>query len=35
VTDGVRNTNSRFRASFPYLGTPAGGYQTTPPVPAT
>jgi hypothetical protein len=35
VTDGVRNTNSRFLASFPYLGTPAGGYQTTPPVPAT
>jgi hypothetical protein len=35
VTDGVRNTNSPFLGAFPYLGTPAGGYQTRPPVPAT
>jgi hypothetical protein len=34
VTDGTKNTNPPYLAQFPYLGTPAGGYQTTPPVPA-
>jgi hypothetical protein len=35
VTDGTSNTNSEFLSTFPYLGTPAGGYQTTPGVPGT
>ena len=35
VTDGTTNTNSAYLQSFPYLGTPAGGYQTTPGTPAT
>jgi hypothetical protein len=35
VTDGVQNTNAPYLSTFPYLGTPAGGYQTTPGVPAT
>jgi hypothetical protein len=30
VKDGTSNTNSPFLGSFPYQGTPAGGYQTTP-----
>ena len=30
LTDGTTNTNPPFLAEFPYLGTPAGGYQTTP-----
>jgi hypothetical protein len=30
VKDGTSNTNSPFLTSFPYLGTPAGGYQTKP-----
>jgi len=30
LTDGTTNTNPPFLDSFPYLGTPAGGYQTTP-----
>lgn len=35
LTDGTSNTNSPYLAHFPYLGTPAGGYQTQPPVPAS
>jgi len=34
LTDGTTNTNAPYLASFPYLGTPAGGYQTKPAVPA-
>ncbi len=34
VTDGTRNTNSPFLSHFPYMGTPAGGYQTMPGTPA-
>ncbi|WP_030528318.1 DUF4331 domain-containing protein [Phycicoccus jejuensis] len=30
LTDGTSNTNPPFLDVFPYLGTPAGGYQTTP-----
>jgi uncharacterized protein DUF4331 len=30
LTDGTTNTNPPFLDVFPYLGTPAGGYQTTP-----
>ena len=33
LTDGTTNTNPPFLDSFPYLGTPAGGYQTTPGTP--
>ena len=35
IKDGTSNTNSWYFADFPYLGTPAGGYQTTPGVPGT
>ncbi len=35
VTDGTNNTNSSYLDNFPYLGTPAGGYQTSPGIPAT
>jgi hypothetical protein len=35
LTDGTSYTNSPYLAHFPYLGTPAGGYQTKPPVPAS
>ena len=35
LVDGTSNANSPFLAHFPYLGTPAGGYQTKPPVPAS
>jgi hypothetical protein len=35
ITDGTSNTNAPYLERFPYLGTPAGGYQTRPPVPAT
>ena len=35
LTDGTTNTNPPFLTHFPYLGTPAGGYQTKPPVPAS
>jgi hypothetical protein len=35
VRDGTSNTNAPYLPSFPYLGTPAGGYQTTPGTPAT
>ena len=34
VTDGTTNTNPDFLHRFPYLGTPAGGFQTMPGVPA-
>ena len=34
VTDGTSNTNAPYLTRFPYLGTPAGGYQTKPGVPA-
>jgi hypothetical protein len=34
LTDGTTNTNAPYLTSFPYLGTPAGGYQTKPAVPA-
>jgi hypothetical protein len=34
LTDGTTNTNPPYLNSFPYLGTPAGGYQTKPAVPA-
>jgi hypothetical protein len=30
IQDGTSNTNSPFKTSFPYLGDPAGGYQSTP-----
>ena len=30
VADGTSNTNSPYLDAFPYLGTPAGGYQSTP-----
>ena len=30
LTDGTTNTNSPLLDSFPYVGTPAGGYQSTP-----
>ncbi|MFF0268217.1 DUF4331 domain-containing protein [Kribbella sp. NPDC004536] len=33
IQDGTSNTNSPYLTSFPYLGTPAGGYQTSPGVP--
>jgi hypothetical protein len=35
VQDGTSNTNAPYLSTFPYLGTPAGGYQTTPGTPAT
>ena len=35
IKDGTTNTNAWYFDNFPYLGTPAGGYQTTPGVPAT
>jgi hypothetical protein len=35
LTDGTTNTNPPYLSSFPYLGTPAGGYQTTPGTPHT
>ena len=35
IKDGTSNTNSWYFADFPYLGTPAGGYQTTPGTPGT
>ncbi|MGI8664755.1 MAG: DUF4331 domain-containing protein [Jatrophihabitans sp.] len=35
LVDGTSNTNAPYLASFPYVGTPAGGYQTKPAVPAT
>jgi len=35
IKDGTSNTNAWYFADFPYLGTPAGGYQTTPGVPGT
>ena len=34
IKDGTSNTNSDYLANFPYLGTPAGGYQSKPGVPA-
>jgi hypothetical protein len=34
IKDGTSNTNSGYLANFPYLGTPAGGYQSKPGVPA-
>jgi hypothetical protein len=30
VTDGLDQTSTRYLSQFPYLGTPQGGYQTTP-----
>ena len=33
IKDGTTNTNSPYLKHFPYLGTPAGGYQTTPGTP--
>jgi hypothetical protein len=35
LADGTSNTNLPLTTSFPYLGTPAGGYQTTPGTPGT
>jgi hypothetical protein len=35
LTDGTTNTNPPLLAKFPYMGTPAGGYQSTPGTPAT
>ncbi len=35
VTDGTTNTNLPVLDHFPYLGTPAGGYETKPGIPAT
>jgi hypothetical protein len=34
LTDGTTNTNAPYLDAFPYAGTPAGGYQTKPAVPA-
>ncbi|WP_020388739.1 DUF4331 domain-containing protein [Kribbella catacumbae] len=34
IKDGTSNTNAPYLAHFPYLGTPAGGYQTKPGIPA-
>jgi hypothetical protein len=34
IKDGTSNTNSDYLTWFPYLGVPAGGYQTTPGIPA-
>ncbi|MGW6200766.1 DUF4331 domain-containing protein [Kribbella sp. NPDC055110] len=34
IQDGTSNTNSPYLPGFPYLGTPAGGYQTKPGIPA-
>lgn len=34
IKDSTSNTNSPYLKAFPYLGTPAGGYQTTPGIPA-
>ncbi|MEU4396793.1 DUF4331 domain-containing protein [Kribbella sp. NPDC023855] len=34
VKDGTSNTNSDYLKVFPYLGTPAGGYQSKPGIPA-
>jgi hypothetical protein len=33
IKDGTTNTNSPYLKIFPYLGTPAGGYQTLPGTP--
>ena len=30
IKDGTTNTNPDYSTSFPYLGTPNGGYQTKP-----
>ncbi len=35
IKDGTTNTNPPFLDHFPYLGTPSGGYQTTPGTPHT
>jgi hypothetical protein len=35
LADGTSNTNLPLSTSFPYLGTPAGGYQTKPGTPGT
>ena len=35
LTDGTSNTNAPYGAQFPYVGTPAGGYQTVEAVPHT
>jgi hypothetical protein len=35
LTDGTSNTNSKYLSSFPYLGTPAGGYESLPGNPKT
>ncbi len=34
IKDGTSNTNSDYLTWFPYLGTPAGGYSSTPGMPA-
>ena len=34
LNDGTSNTNAPYLDAFPYLGHPAGGYQTTPGTPA-
>jgi hypothetical protein len=34
VQDGTSNTNSDYLKTFPYLGTPGGGYQSKPGIPA-
>ena len=34
LKDGTSNTNSALLSAFPYLGTPAGGYQSKPGTPA-
>jgi hypothetical protein len=30
LTDGLDQTSTRYLSQFPYLGTPQGGYQTSP-----
>jgi len=34
VTDGTDNTNAPFTDQFPYIGAPAGGFQSLPGTPA-
>ena len=35
LNDGTSNTNSPYLSTFPWLGTPAGGFQTKPAVPVS
>ncbi len=35
LTDGTTNTNAKLKSSFPYMGTPASGFRSTPGHPLT